>query len=55
MHSRAEEYFRQFMQLLGEHYKEERSVGFYARKLCITPKYLTTLIKQISGKSVSGD
>lgn len=53
MHSRAEEYFRQFMQLLGEHYKEERSVGFYARKLCITPKYLTTLIKQISGKSVS--
>lgn len=53
VHSRAEEYFRQFMQLLGEHYKEERSVGFYARKLCITPKYLTTLIKQISGKSVS--
>lgn len=52
-HSRAEEYFRQFMGLLGEHYKQERSVGFYARRLCITPKYLTTLIRQISGKSVS--
>lgn len=53
IHNRAEEYFRQFTELLGEHYKHERSVGFYARQLCITPKYLTTLIKHISGKSVS--
>ena len=53
MHNRAEEYFKQFTELLGEHYKHERSVGFYARQLCITPKYLTTLIKRISGKSVS--
>ena len=53
IHNRAEEYFRQFTELLGEHYKHERSVGFYARQLCITPKYLTTPIKRISGKSVS--
>lgn len=53
IHNRAEEYFRQFTELLGEHYKHERCVGFYARQLCITPKYLTTLIKRISGKSVS--
>lgn len=53
IHNRAEEYFKQFTELLGEHYKHERSVGFYARQLCITPKYLTTLIKRISGKSVS--
>ena len=37
IHNRAEEYFRQFTELLGEHYKHERSVGFYARQLCITP------------------
>ena len=43
-HNRAEEYFKQFTHLL---------VGFYARQLCITPKYLTTLIKRISGQSVS--
>lgn len=49
-HNRAEEYFKQFTHLLGEHFREERSVGFYARQLCITPKYLTTLI---SGQSVS--
>ena len=53
IHNRAEEYFRQFTELLGEHYKHEHSVGFYARQLCITPKYLTTLIKRISGQSVS--
>ena len=53
IHNRAEEYFRQFTELLGEHYTHDRSVGFYARQLCITPKYLTTLIKRISGKSVS--
>lgn len=52
-HNRAEEYFKQFAHLLGEHFREERSVGFYARQLCITPKYLTTLIKRISGQSVS--
>ena len=52
-HNRAEEYFKQFTHLLGEHLREERSVGFYARQLCITPKYLTTLIKRISGQSVS--
>lgn len=51
--SRAEEYFRQFTALLGKHYLRERSVSFYARQLCITPKYLTTLIKRVSGKSVS--
>ena len=53
VHNRAEAYFREFTRLLGEHYRRERSVGFYARQLCITPKYLTTLIKHISGKSVS--
>lgn len=52
-HNRAGEYFKQFTHLLGEHFREERSVGFYARQLCITPKYLTTLIKRISGQSVS--
>ena len=50
---RAENYFRRFLQELSRHYKTERSVGFYAQQLCITPKYLTTLVKQVSKKSVS--
>lgn len=50
---RSEAYFRQFMKLLGENYRHQRSVRFYAQQLCITPKYLTTLIKRFSGSSVS--
>ena len=50
---RAEDYFKQFMALLGQHFLAERSVGFYAEQLNITPKYLTTLIKRVSGRSVS--
>lgn len=52
-HNRANEYFKHFIELLGTNFKQERSVGFYAQQLCITPKYLTTLIRRISGKSVS--
>ena len=51
--SRNDEYFNQFMSELTKHYMQERSVGFYAGQLHLTPKYLTTLIKRISGLSVS--
>lgn len=50
---RGEAYFRRFTELLGENYRKERSVLFYAQRLCITPKYLTTVIKKVSGASVS--
>ena len=49
---RKEEYFHRFMYLLEKHYLEERTVGFYASQLNLTPKYLTTLIRQTSGKTV---
>lgn len=51
--NRREEYFREFMRHLQQHYCKERSLGFYASLLHITPKYLTTLIKQVSGRSVA--
>lgn len=51
--SRNEAYFQRFMEALAQHYKSERSVGFYASQLCITPKYLTTLIKRVSGRSAA--
>jgi AraC-like DNA-binding protein len=41
--------FRQFLQLLQE-YKQEREVQFFAEKIGITPKYLTEICKQCSGK-----
>ncbi|MCD8186534.1 MAG: AraC family transcriptional regulator [Rikenellaceae bacterium] len=48
----SEEIMEQFARLVREHYRTERNVEFYADQLCLTPKYLSTLIKKNSGKSV---
>lgn len=40
-----------FFLLIMEHYRENREVAFYAEKLFITPKYLSRVIKEISGRS----
>lgn len=42
-------YFKEFMILLGQNYKKERSVGFYAERMHLSPKYFTTLVKRTSG------
>lgn len=41
-----------FFQLLAVYYKENRTVQFYADKLNITSKYLTTAIKKTTGRPV---
>ena len=50
--SRREEIFRRFIALVNEHSKQERSVNFYADKLCLTPHYLSTIIREVSGQTV---
>lgn len=45
--------YERFKELLATHYKQERTVQFYADKLCITAKYLSTAIKEYSGRSPS--
>lgn len=40
-----------FSMLVIEHYKKVREVSFYAEKLCITPKYLTLIASQVTGRS----
>lgn len=40
-----------FMELVQEHYREQRLIGFYADKLCVTPKYLSKLVKDHTGRS----
>ncbi len=40
-----------FLRLVKDNYMEERNIEFYADKLGLTPKYLSRLIKKISGKS----
>ena len=49
--SRGDELFFRFRQLLAEHYRESRSVAFYADKLCITTRYLTNVVQARYGKS----
>ncbi|MDR2084996.1 MAG: AraC family transcriptional regulator [Bacteroidales bacterium] len=50
--SRAEEITTDFFKLLRVNYKQDRTVAFYADKLCITPKYLSSIIKEVTGKTV---
>ena len=39
-----------FKQLVQAHYATERSLAFYADKLCITPKHLAETVKEATGK-----
>ena len=43
--------FERFIELVTRHHSKERGVGFYADKLCITPKYLSKIVKDTSGLS----
>ena len=49
--ARLSQVFEQFIALVNEFHCSERGMAFYADKLCLTPKYLSKLIKQASGKS----
>ena len=49
--ARLNQIFERFIALVNEHHCSERGMAFYADKLCLTPKYLSTLIKQASGRS----
>ena len=44
--------FYRFMQLLSRNFGEQRSVNWYADQLQLTPKYLSQLIKNVSGRTV---
>ena len=41
----------EFLNLVNMYYKDQREVGYYAEKLHLTPKYLSKIIKDNSGKS----
>ena len=48
---RAREVFEDFLRLAQNHHMTERSLGFYADKLYMTPKYLSKMVKNVSGRS----
>lgn len=49
--TRHKSVFESFIELVEKYHNKERLVRFYADKLCITPKYLSQIIKNMSGLS----
>jgi YesN/AraC family two-component response regulator len=49
--TRKEDILMNFLKQLAAHFKEERSVQFYADALFITPKHLTKTVKELTTKT----
>ena len=49
--SQGELLFKKFIEMLATYDGSERSVKAYADRLCVTPKYLSTVCKTVSGKT----
>ncbi|MCL1937316.1 MAG: helix-turn-helix domain-containing protein [Candidatus Azobacteroides sp.] len=51
--SRKELLVRKFLFLMAKKYIKHREVDYYARELCVTPRYLSSVIKEKTGESAS--
>lgn len=51
--NRSESLFYRFIVDIENYYKRERSVSFYADKLCVSAKHLSSVVKEISGRTAS--
>jgi len=50
---KKEAVFERFINEVERHFKEQHDIRFYADRLCLTPKYLSLLIKEASGKTAA--
>lgn len=48
--NRQHEIYMQFIREVQGNYQKERSVAYYADRLCITPKYLSQTVQKASGR-----
>lgn len=48
--TRKKEIFDRFIEVLRENYTSQRAIGFYADRLCMTPKYLSQVVHSVSGR-----
>ena len=51
--TRKEEIFETFVSILEQNFRKEQNIGWYAQQICLTPKYLSKLIYEVSGKHAS--
>lgn len=49
--TRADATFAKFILLLEQNFRKERRVSWYAEQLCITPKYLSEIVKKVSKRT----
>ncbi|MEZ3591193.1 MAG: helix-turn-helix domain-containing protein [Muribaculaceae bacterium] len=49
--TRRDELMLKFMNLVARDFKRERSVAYYADNLCVTPKHLSSVVKEASGRT----
>lgn len=49
--SREQRLFTDFIQLVSRYATQEHNIDFYAQHLFISPRYMSTLVKQVSGKA----
>ncbi len=48
--SRRQQLFERFLDLVQRHYAGQRSISFYAGKMCVTSKYLSAVVRQAGGR-----
>ena len=51
--SRRMLYTHEFVRLVRKYFRSEHSVRFYADRLCISPKYLSLVVKECTGRSAA--
>ena len=47
--SREQTIFDRFLQLVNQHCAEQHQIAYYAERMCLTERYLSTIIRQTSG------
>ena len=50
--SHKDELMFRFLNVLRENFRSERTIEFYAKSLCLSPKHLSKVVKQASGRTV---
>ncbi len=51
--NRQGELFTEFFRLLTNNYKQQRSVIYYAEQMCLTPRHLSRITKEFSGRTAA--
>ena len=48
---RQGELFHRYMTLVRENFREQHNVSYYASRMCITTRYLSTIVRNVAGES----